>query len=206
MKGNNLEKKYIQKAHKWAKVLGVFPGICAIFLSGSLARGDGNEHSDIDFFVITRKGQIWTARFWVFFVLKFFGQLAKPENHPGKICPNHFISENCLEIREQDAYAAKLFSKNFPLYDPMNIFPQFIHKNEKWIAEFGCEFGEKQKMCKTQNSNKKLNFFEKKIEEICRKIQIWKIKQNSDFQKKGACIILENKELRFHPNPKNRLR
>lgn len=216
MKNSATIRLYHKKAQRWAKILGKFPGVRAIFLSGSLARGDGNKNSDIDLFIITKARQIWTARFWVVVCLKLFGQLAKPHNHAGKICPNHFISENSLEIQEQDRYAAELFSTNVPLYDPQNIFAQFIHKNEKWVVEFGCSFREKVDSRWSPPSTligggnevgiKKLKWWQKSQEFFLKSLQIWKIKRNPDYQIPGACIVLDDTELRFHPVPKNRSR
>jgi len=60
-----IEKKLIKKAKRWAKYCGKMPGVKAIFLSGSIACGRATEKSDIDFFIIAQHGRIWTARFFV---------------------------------------------------------------------------------------------------------------------------------------------
>jgi len=68
----------MNKEKKWATKLGKLPGVAAIFLSGSRAQDRGTDESDIDFFIIARPGQIWTARFFVLVTLKLHNQLAKP--------------------------------------------------------------------------------------------------------------------------------
>jgi len=98
------------KAKFWARILGLLPSVRAIFLSGSVAQGRATDSSDIDFFIIARHGQIWTARFFVFLILKIFRQIRTSKNHAGKICPNHFITDTHLEIQEKDVYSANLFS------------------------------------------------------------------------------------------------
>jgi hypothetical protein len=193
--------KLMKKARFWAKLLSFCPGVLAIFLSGSLATGTANKNSDIDFFIITKNGKIWTARFFVFMVLKIFCQLAKPQSHIGKICPNHFITDLNLEIIEQDTYAAQLFSKNIPLSDLRNIFPIFAKKNQKWVLKFNESFP---KNVLEENSDfkpviNKTSFLEK----IFQAIQVWKIKKNPDYQEPKAKIVLNKNELRFHPKPKN---
>ncbi|MBT3349326.1 nucleotidyltransferase domain-containing protein [bacterium] len=189
----NLEKK----AKIWSKILGKLPGVRAIFLSGSVAANTGNENSDIDFFVVTKSGKIWTARFFIFLILKISGELAKPHRHARKICPNHFIAEHALEIAEKDAYAANLFSKNRPLHDPQKIFENFVAANS-WVEKFGEKFeiSGAEKKIERKNSESFENFLEK--------IQRAKIERNPDFGKSGAKIILNTDELRFHPMPKNR--
>ncbi len=193
--------KLLKKAKFWAKILGFCPSVLAIFLSGSLATRKGNKNSDIDFFIIAKNKRIWTARFFVFIILKIFRQLAKPQNHIGKICPNHFITDDSLEIIEQDPYAANLFSQNIPLFDPQNIFSKFVQKNQKWVMKFKQTFPQKFLNQKT-NFNLVINKASV-LENFLRKIQIKKIKQNPDFKSPNAKIVLNNTELRFHPEPKN---
>ncbi len=198
-----MEKKLLKKAKFWAKILGYCPSVVAIFLSGSVAIGNAKKSSDIDFFIIARNGRIWTARFFVFLVLKLFRQLAKPENHAGKICPNHFITDDCLEIVEQDQYAANLFAHNITLSDFKNIFPVFAQTNQKWVTKFGESFSDYD--LKRNPSFSLMTNKPSRLESFLRKIQIKKIQKNPDYQKQNAKIILENNELRFHPEPKNTL-
>ena len=203
----NYSKKHLKKAFHWAKILGRCPGVTAIFLSGSIAQNKASKASDIDFFILTTPGLIWTARFSVFSVLKLFKQIATEKNHAGNICPNHFISTDSLEIKEQDAYSAKLFTHNLPLYDPQNIFPQFMHKNKNWIKKFDQTFIHKidaNSGPKVEKQGKKLNFIQRNIEKHLKKIQIQKIKRNKLYTIPGAKIVLEDTELRFHPRPKNK--
>ncbi len=191
-----------RKATKWAHVLGRLPGVRAIFLSGSIATGDAKPTSDIDIFVIAKSGQIWTARFFIFAVLKLFNQLAKPHHHDGMICPNHFITEDALEIVEKDEYAAYLFSHNIPLYDPKNIFPQFEAQNQEWWKKCGyLKTPLKQDTVKI-SIQKKSHFHP--IERVLKYFQIKRVKNNPEYKTPGAKIVLTDTELRFHPEPKNK--
>ena len=199
----DLDQKFIKKAERWARWCGRLPGVRAIFLSGSVAEGRATENSDIDFFIIAKHGQIWTARFFVFLFLKIANQLASEKKHAFRICPNHFITDNELEIREKDAYSAKLFSHNFPLYDPDRLFLNFVEKNATWVRKFREKFPDVPPPG-FGTSHKKPGLFAKLIENILAAIQIIKIRHNPDYHLPGAKIILEENELRFHPDPKNK--
>ena len=196
----------MNKINTWAQKLGKLPGVTAIFLSGSLAQGRGDEKSDIDFFVIAHPGQIWTARFCVFLYLKFKNQLAKPHDHAGKICPNHFITSDQLEIQEKDAYSANLFSHNQPVHDPENIFVEFVQQN-KWVQDFGEKFvypvGADYHRPKNQRA-KGISPLRRFLEYILKNLQTRIIKNNPEFNTPGAKIILTDTELRFHPVPRNK--
>jgi len=197
-----------QTAKHWSKKLGRRPGVAAIFLSGSLAQGHGTEKSDIDFFIITRPGQIWTARFFVFVTLKINRMLAKPHHHAGTICPNHFISADRLEIQEKDAYSAHLFSHNCPLYDPHNLFPRFVAANH-WVQDFGETFKQNnfvgaEHFPPMGRYNRLLQIPMVLVEKILKQLQIIIIKRNPEYQTPGAKIVLTDQELRFHPKPRNK--
>ena len=193
----------LKKAEKWARILGKLPGVQAIFLSGSLASGKAKNSSDIDFLIIARSGQIWTARFFVFVVLKLCGQIAKPHNHKGQICPNHFITDHSLKIEEKDAYAAQLFCHNIPLYDPHELWRNFVDENKEWIESFGetlHEIPEKH----FGPPSKKSQIHHSLWETFFRKMQKKKIMKNPEYKPPGAKIVLNENELRFHPKPKNK--
>ena len=202
---------YLDKAQKWAKILGKCPGVMAIFLSGSIPQGKATDQSDIDFFIIAREGQIWTARFFVFLVLKLCQQIATESDHAGKICPNHFI-----KIQEQDKYAANLFSHNIPLYDPYNLWSEFVKANEEWIGEFGYKFFKFVQGNPSALGASPLKKGERILksplrggfrgpwEQTLKSIQTKKIKNNPDYKLPGAKIVLEDHELRLHPKPKNK--
>ncbi|NCP66977.1 hypothetical protein GW756_01575 [bacterium] len=195
-------EKIQRKANRWAQIIGHLPGVAAVFLSGSMVQGISKPTSDIDFFIIAIPGRIWTARFFTNLLLKLTSNLAKPAYHRARICPNHFISAQNLEIVEQDAYSAHLFTHNLPLYDPYDLWPKFIESNS-WVNAFGEAFPIVVTLNENQSKNtvpsKKINF----IETTLRFLQIFKIRRNPDFKKPGAKIILKADELRFHPDPKN---
>lgn len=198
-----LDQILLKKASLWAKTLGHLPSVQAIFLSGSIASGKARKTSDIDFLIIARAGQIWTARFFIFIVLKTFGQLSKPNHHAGKICPNHFLTDHSLEIDEKDAYAAQLFSHNIPLYDPLSLWSNFVDENKEWIESFGETFEEIPD--KIFGPPRKRFRVRKSLWEVFfRWIQRTKIINNPEYKKPGAKIILSDQELRFHPIPKNK--
>lgn len=207
---NKKHPRHIQRLKKkadiWAQRLGKLMGVRAIFLSGSVAQESAGKDSDIDFFFIAKHKQIWTARFFVFVWLKFYREIATPEDHAEKICPNHFISDKNLEIKEKDAYAANLFSHNIPLYDPDNIFPVFAKKNQHWVQRFGESFDKS--YLKLEGSpmphSKRRQVFCLLLESFLAFVQKKKIAFNPEKKLPGAKIILTENELRFHPRPKNK--
>lgn len=200
----------LDKAETWAHRIGKIPTVRAVFLSGSLATQSATEDSDIDFFIITYPGTIWVSRFWVFLMLKLNRQLAKPHDHRGKICPNHFVTSDYLELQEKNHYSARMFSGNKPLYDPDHLFQRFVSCNS-WIMDYGYNwsfYSGKERGVERCQDNGKISLLVRLLglsEPFFRGFQERKIQKNPDFRKPGSCIILSDQELRFHPVMKSKL-
>lgn len=194
----------IKQARIWAQKLAKIPSIRAIFLSGSLAQGRFHTQADIDFFIISEPNMIWTTRFHTFQKLKKAKKLAKPNNHAGQICPNHFISSSHLELPQKNAYTAHLFAHNIPLYDPKNTYKTFKTKNQ-WIKKYNEDFRDHEDISikSVHKADFKVNLYHQWKELFLKRIQIIKIKHNPDFQTPNAEIILTDTEIRFHPHPKH---
>lgn len=182
-------------------------GVEAVFLSGSQAQGRAHKNSDIDLFIITKPGQIWTARFCVYAYLCLSGKMRRVGKEAGKYCPNHFITSDHLEIQEKDPYSAHLFSHNIPLHDKNNIFVQFKKANQEWIESFGESFTYKltQQDLNTAQTDAlpRRGSWRGYIEKLLKHFQITKIKRHPDYNLPKAKITLTDTELRFHARPRN---
>lgn len=203
---NILEKNYRKKAQRWAHFLAWMPGVSAIFLSGSIPQGRVNKNSDIDFFIVAESGQIFTARFFVAGFLRLFNQLANDKgNHAGKICPNHFITDDSLLIKEQDDYAAKLFSHNEFLAGDIRVWEMFVSQNKEWIKAFGYSFKNYFPVCFLEKIEfyHKNNWLIKKLENWCKNHQIKRFNKNKEKLEKVAKVWFTDTEIRLHPVPKN---
>jgi predicted nucleotidyltransferase len=199
------KKQLYKKAQFWARVLARLPGVASIFLSGSMALDRVTKNSDIDFFVIAYPGRIAMARFFVAGLLKVFRQLAdRPEHHAGKICPNHYITTENLEIEEKDRYSARLFAHNQFLAGNHFFFREFREKNKDWITALGFEFcpDSESQISKTVREHH-TNFLGDRFERWAWKWQQKKLRQNAVNLPPGAKVWIRPNEIRLHPVPKN---
>lgn len=126
-------------AKRTARIISLIPTVRFVGLSGALAVKNADENDDIDFFIATTPGLVWTTRFFVTVLL----DLLMVRRHPGdldvknKICPNMFISVDYLTIpkRERDLYSAHEVVQLMPLSDKNNIYQKFISDND-WVEKF----------------------------------------------------------------------
>ncbi|MFA5133887.1 MAG: hypothetical protein WC459_03755 [Patescibacteria group bacterium] len=136
--------KKIKKARRAVAFFRLLPWIKFIGICNSLGNMNASNESDIDFFVITKKKRLWTARFFLAGALKIFGL------RPGKItrdkmCLSFFAGEDGLDVSgaalpDGDPYFYRWISWIMPLYDD-GIYQKFIESNA-WVKNFLPNFKE----------------------------------------------------------------
>lgn len=126
------QSKY-KTAVRVAKFLRFAPGIRMIAVANSLSYNRAREESDIDLFIIAKKGRVWTARFFTLLFLDIAG--ARP-----LICASFFLSEDALnispyKIAEHDPYLAFWIRELKQLYAEGDVYERFINANNWSIAK-----------------------------------------------------------------------
>ncbi|MBI2051647.1 hypothetical protein HYT33_02690, partial [Candidatus Roizmanbacteria bacterium] len=106
LKAQNYEMRYKTSQRKIAgvrffiKMLSVFPQIKLVGFSGSCAMGNAKEDDDVDFFIISARGRMWTARFVANAIAFLLGIKRKRgiRKAKDKVCLNLIFDEEALEI------------------------------------------------------------------------------------------------------------
>jgi len=138
-----LIQKRINKTKSFAGLLQTAPFVSAIILNGSLAIGNIKESSDIDLLIITKKGRIFTTRFFVNLIGILTGQ-KRPKNekksHAGKFCFNYFTTEDYLKIpmgrgEKIDKYCAENYSKSILISGDQQLFKRFFEVNKELFTK-----------------------------------------------------------------------
>jgi predicted nucleotidyltransferase len=123
-KGNIKAKIMLKTAEKIAAFLSSFPFVKGIAVSGSLSKNYADEHSDIDFFIITEKNKLWLARTFMH-LFKKIAILFKKEH---MFCMNYYVDESMLQIKEKNIYTATEVSTLLPLRG-ITVFQDFFREN-----------------------------------------------------------------------------
>ncbi len=129
LKGNERAKKMMSTAHRMSRIMGHFPFVRAIFLSGSISKNYVEEDGDIDYFIITQPGRLWIART----ILILFKKIFLFNSHK-YFCVNYFIDENHLTIEEQNIYTAKEVVTLVPMSN-RDLVNRFFGANE-WTKQY----------------------------------------------------------------------
>lgn len=213
-KREKISKKNWAKLEKIAKKIIHVPFLRGIFVSGSLAILNSNEKSDIDLLVITKTGRIFTVRFFLTLLLDVMGERRRPGKVAGKICLNHYLTEDSLKIEFKSLYNAYSYLHLLPILNQENIFERF-RKEQRWMKEYIYFIGLTFRPPFTLKGSSKLARFLEKIlsgsfgnwiEEILKEVQI---KRKEKYYKKGVKkgrVILRDNLIELHPSsPEERI-
>lgn len=136
---NSIQQKYLRRAKIIASVLSIVPFVRMIGLSGSLARNEAKEKSDIDFFVVLKKGRLWSGRAFVSILTHLTGYHRYNDKIAGRICLNCYQTEDHLTIGPKNLKNAQDYSNIKILCQSHGLAKKFIEAN-RWISDKGYQF------------------------------------------------------------------
>ena len=214
-----VQNLYLFKAKIACLVLQLAPFIRFVGLTGSLARGQASEKSDIDFFIVTKNGRIWICRAFCLVLMSIFGLKRYKDKIAGRVCLNIFQTDNHLKLsyldhRESPQWLARDYAHMVPFWSAGQIFNRFVKENN-WVEEYDQIFSRTgYRPSIMENILSVLIglirfifefiynlFFSVWSEKLLKKYQTRRIK--SDIRtinsKKGE-IFISDDELRFHPS------
>ena len=209
---NSIEKFEIaQRAARWLRFV---PFVRMIALTGTLAMKNCEKNSDIDFFVVLKKGRIFTGRLLVTLIVHILGKRRYGKKITNRICLNYFITDESLEIQRQDMFAANEYSFIYPIFGH-NVFQKFCKANFDWIKKFKPNWEIPDlKPARYFVDVRRLQravqrFFESlinlfwgdRIESWQKRQQIARIERNPLTKKEGAYVEYSDENLIFLPEP-----
>jgi hypothetical protein len=127
--GNRLAHTVMPAALKRGRLLGKFPFIRAVMISGSLSKNFMDKNSDVDFFVITDPGRLWIARFVIATFKRIFLL-----NSRKLFCVNYYIDSNNLEIQEKNIFTATELITLIPVCGA-ELYKGLMDSN-RWVSEY----------------------------------------------------------------------
>lgn len=136
------EKKYLdaQRKHRKAFVMASFlmhiPGVVGVAVCNSLAWHATHKDGDIDLFVVTRPGKIWTARLLATFPLRLL-RMRPGEAKRDPVCLSFFADEESLAFASlqeggEDWYLAYWGASLLWIGGPQSLSEKFFAQNE-WM-------------------------------------------------------------------------
>jgi len=117
-------------------LLFLLPSVYCIGVSGGVSMENADKDDDIDLFVITAKGTLWTTRLWMLLFLQILGKRRKREgrNVNNTICLNMLVDEEHLSFKQsrKDIYTAHEIVQLLPFYERKETYKRFLDHND-WV-------------------------------------------------------------------------
>lgn len=128
--------KIARRVVRWFELV---PLVKMVGGSGSLAWFNTNELSDLDLFVIVKRGRIWTARAFLLLISQLLGRRRKywDEISPDNICLNHYITDELLLMNRavRNLYMAQQYNQMVPLIG-LDMFNRWRDANQVWLRQY----------------------------------------------------------------------
>lgn len=138
-KYNFTEEKW-KRAKRFLPWLAIMPGVQAIWFGNSVAWCNAREQSDIDLVIISKPGNIWTARFFTTTLMKLLRQRPHEQEHAKALCLSFYVDADHLNIEtykvhEQDIHYSFWVTQMYPLYDSKTENGTFedYKKENQWV-------------------------------------------------------------------------
>ena len=147
--------KKLNTARAIIRKCSLLPTVEFIGISGALSMENSDEDDDIDIFVITKRGFVWTTRLLLVILLIMLGAYRnrKTKNYSDKICLNMILDKANIHMSEEDGdlYTAHEIAQLLPVFDRENTYERFI-KNNAWVNKFIPNFSIKKNYTKGKNN------------------------------------------------------
>jgi len=204
-------KKYWKRVKKFQWLFSICPFVELVCVCNSLPINDTNYNSDIDLFIVTKKGKLFIARAFFTFLTHIF----RVRRHGAKIekrfCLSFYICESNLNLENLtlkpfDIYLAYWLKTMQPISGDFEIYEELININSNWIKKYFPHNLPKNKRYFRPRTEKQIKWKEKiekflNKEKYEKKMMAWQLsraKQKSDnLTNKSGTIIQEN-ILKFH--------
>jgi hypothetical protein len=125
-----------RRANRFVRFAAWLPWVRMVAICNSLAHSFTNERSDIDLFIVTQRGRIWSTRLMLTGILSIL-RLRPGEAKRDPICLSFFAAEDALDLSSmkigaEDPYLAMWLESLTPIIDRDEILAK-LHATNRWI-------------------------------------------------------------------------
>lgn len=132
-----IAEAYWRRVNRYLKLLQIVPNLRMLAVCNNLAFGDVDKGSDIDIFIVARRGRLFIVRFFCTLLIHLMGVRRYGNKVSGRFCLSFFVDDSHLNLQpiaiEHDVYLARWIAKMLPVIDD-GVSEDFLRAN-LWINE-----------------------------------------------------------------------
>lgn len=126
-------------ARRAVKKMRWMPFLRAVFICNTLAGPGLTEASDIDVFVVVRKGRLWLTRLMATLILSVWRLRRTRKRIKDRVCLSFYITDDNLNLSkialDNDIYLMYWLALLIPIYDPDNLHSS-IQRANQWVKKY----------------------------------------------------------------------
>ena len=115
-------------ARRYARVIAGLPLVRFVAVTGALSMDSAEEGGDVDLFVLTRPGRLWTARLLILAVVRFAALRGVT------LCPNFLLSTDHALLTERNVFTAHELTQMVPIAPTLD--GDRLRAANAWTGEF----------------------------------------------------------------------
>ena len=209
-----IEKKLWKKVDRYIPMLRHIPFLRYVSVCNNLSFSKIEDGSDIDLFIIAKKGRLFIVRTFVTFILQILGVRRHGNRVKSRFCLSFFIDDSHLDLSDiaisNDIYLAFWFKYQLPILDD-GVSKDLISKNT-WIKNYfedGVVFRDYKLTANKSYIKSILTFtlegvFGDFLEKILSSWQFKRSKKKAFLLEDKSGIIITENILKFHNNDRRR--
>jgi hypothetical protein len=133
-----IDKRW-KKVDKYFRILSLIPFIEHAAIIHSLAIGNADQESDIDFFIITKPGKLYFVRSLIIIIFKLLGVYKNRLHVKERFCFGYYITSGRLDLSdlllsEDDPFMAFWFASHAPILG-RETYRRFTDAN-RWVRNY----------------------------------------------------------------------
>ncbi len=202
--------QYWKKTRRYLPFIQFVPFVRMVGVCNTLAINNATSESDIDLFIVARKGRLFFVRFLTLLLFAFLGVRRHGNKIAGRFCLSFYCDETAMDLEKiqsghEDVYLPYWVLTMRPVYG-REAYEKFARDNV-WISRY---FGRTLSLAKDYWNPNVLRFFAwlkeflwrgrlgDHIERILMTSQMKRHKRNVSRLPDGASVVVNEHMLKFH--------
>ena len=208
-------RDYFKKVARWRWIFSLCPFVRLTCVCNSLPISDVREDSDIDVFVVTQPGHLFTSRLFLTVLTSLFGVRRHGRKVRARFCLSFYVTEEALDLsglalRDSDGavfdpYLAFWMRSLEPIAGSYAVYEQLLEKNRYWLSAYFKSDVKRKRYFRTRQGVLALahRFFEwilrsDRVERWCREQQWGRALEKYQKLADKSGTVISDQMLKFH--------